>query len=841
MTATQHDTRPDDPGRAAAIWVSGTGATLLLAAATLFVAVRWGDVPDEAKLGALSAITGGTLLAGHLLRDRLAATAGVLWHLGALLVPLNVVAVGVHLSWSFDEQLTFSGGIAAASWLVLSRRDGSPILSWASALVAPFALIGGAALVGTPPALVLAAGAAVALAVRSNRVAAGWAVVAGMIPVLPASWRALQASGLAIKSRAVDEVLELTATGPTLALVAGGALATAVLLVVARRRRDAVLLPVAGGIAMVTVLAGGQQIGLDGGGWAVLAATTFLGIELATASLRGDDLWARPAAVAALAAEAMAGLAIVVWPLSTHVVLAFSGLPTASSATILATAALAVAGWIAADMRRAETSSATPPWLLLAVGSGFWPTAPMVGLVTVSAIPMGLAPASAAAVVMAVIGLGVVFSSRRLAPLSALVVLLVAVSTAFDVPVVAASIGFAGSLALGWAVVLRARIGRADDETIAVGLTFGALTVALLGGLAVADGPGALAPALGAAFLAISSWSVAVLADRAPVGSSGLRLGLIGRAGSVAVAVVAALALEPTAGVVVASAVLLACVVDGALRRDVIVATGTAVIAPFAAMAGTAALGGDTAATALVLCTGSVVAVGVHLLVGDHWTLPAAGTAVSLGTVGLVLVAEPAAANAPDGPAVIGTALLLVAGAGLCESIVHRSWAGAGVAWIGVTLGAWMHLDAASVVALEAWVAPVATALLVAGIAARRTGVSSWLAYGPAIVLAGEAALLERVSGGAGYHAVIAGTVGVTAVAVGGLRRLGAPLILGTTLLVGTAVYESLGVTAGAPAWAWLALAGTVLVGVGIALERSQHGPIETGQRVLDTISHRFS
>jgi hypothetical protein len=54
-------------------------------------------------------------------------------------------------------------------------------------------------------------------------------------------------------------------------------------------------------------------------------------------------------------------------------------------------------------------------------------------------------------------------------------------------------------------------------------------------------------------------------------------------------------------------------------------------------------------------------------------------------------------------------------------------------------------------------------------------------------------------------------------------------------------VNESLAVTAGVPTWAWLALGGATLVGVGISMERAETGPFETGRRVVDAVGEQFS
>src|SRR4029079_16666475 len=83
--------------RTAATWVAATGAFLLIAAAGVFVSVRWDDIPDAAKLGVLFAFTGSALFGALTLRRTLPATGDVLVHLGAFLLAVDVAASSVRL------------------------------------------------------------------------------------------------------------------------------------------------------------------------------------------------------------------------------------------------------------------------------------------------------------------------------------------------------------------------------------------------------------------------------------------------------------------------------------------------------------------------------------------------------------------------------------------------------------------------------------------------------------------------------------------------------------------------------------------------------------------------
>ncbi len=192
--------------------------------------------------------------------------------------------------------------------------------------------------------------------------------------------------------------------------------------------------------------------------------------------------------------------------------------------------------------------------------------------------------------------------------------------------------------------------------------------------------------------------------------------------------------------------------------------------------------------------------------------------------------------------ATLATLLVVLGGLGVVWSLRLGLVDVAVLSAVVSTIGIWLHLVDHGVRASEPYLAPVAVGMLFAGWWWRRTTpMSSWVAYGPAIGLFGGAALLERTAGGGVGHALVAGSVGLVAVVIGGQRRVIAPLLIGTALLVAVTVHESLAVTAGVPTWAWLGLGGTILVTAGIVMERTDHGPIETGRRVVDVVAERFS
>jgi signal transduction histidine kinase len=80
----------------------------------------------------------------------------------------------------------------------------------------------------------------------------------------------------------------------------------------------------------------------------------------------------------------------------------------------------------------------------------------------------------------------------------------------------------------------------------------------------------------------------------------------------------------------------------------------------------------------------------------------------------------------------------------------------------------------------------------------------------------------------------------MVAVIAGAGRRFAGPLVTGTALLVALTGYESLGVAATVPTWAWLAAGGVVLLAAGVLLERNDTSPVDAGRRLVDVVADNF-
>lgn len=259
----------------------------------------------------------------------------------------------------------------------------------------------------------------------------------------------------------------------------------------------------------------------------------------------------------------------------------------------------------------------------------------------------------------------------------------------------------------------------------------------------------------------------------------------------------------------------------------------TALAAPAAVVPAALALGLTVETAGLLTLTGALVPALVAVRLSTRWAVSATAIAAALAAVGTVLAAGE--------PSTGATALLALGGllalSGLLWGLVPVGLAGAATAAIGY----WWHLDQAGIDAVDSLVLPAVVALAVAGVAAeRRRSASSWFTLTPPLALLGAAALAERLGGGPAVHALVAGAVGVLAVVLGGLQRAVGPLVTGTALLAVLTAHETVAVTAGVPTWAWLALGGAVLLGAGLALDRTDTGPVEAGRHLREVLGASF-
>ncbi len=823
--------RAADASRVGAVWVTATGAFLLLVAAAVFVAVQWDHIPDALKLAALGLLSGGCLLAGRVLRRSLPATAGVLYHLGAFLIPVVSTAIAVHAGAGWAAMVLVEGVVATMAFWVLDRVEHSSVLEWATTAAAVLAAVGLGAQRSLPVPVILAAMAAAAAAVGASRRAISWALVVGLGP-LAAAAASLVSVGPGVMAR-----LGLTGAEPRLAGALAGGVAAVVLGREASRRHSLVLVVAAAVTAAVGLADGWGSAVHRGLPDLIGAAALFLLLELAAWATTTDPFWSRPTRLGAIATEVLAGWAIgplalvALARLSVHWT---SATPAPWSGALLVAGGLSLAGWFVADVRRRQVDH-TPLGIALLVGSGWLPTSLALAATSVAVVGAATASAPLVGVTAVVVAAFLVLGGRPGGAALAIVLTVPAAMSAPTHPLWCAGLGLAGALVLALATVVRAPLVRTDGDLQATWMLASSAILPVLGAsLACLARVDVLGVDVGAI---VALWAVALVLDNAEVGPGLTGVGLVPRAAA-GLTLVTLPALHPSGVAVVTGLLAALALLDAIAWRRTWMAVVSAALVPITVAAAAVAAGVDRGWAALITMGLAVVATAL-----DDVAVRAAGR--SARWAGRVIAASAAlVALGVAGPdrAVLATLLIAIGGLGVVWAVRLDELDLALVGALLIVGGTWLHLVDHHVRISEPYLAPVALTMVLAGWQARRRmEISSWVAYGPAVALLGGAAMVERVTGGGAGHALVAGAVGLAAVIVGGQRRLIAPLLLGTALLVVLAVHESLAVTAGVPTWGWLALGGVTLIGAGIAMERAQSTPLETGRRVVDVVAERFS
>jgi hypothetical protein len=601
----------------------------------------------------------------------------------------------------------------------------------------------------------------------------------------------------------------------------------------ANRRRSLGLVVLAGLAAGTGVADGWTNTFHTAGADLVGLAAAFVLVELVAVGVAGDLFWGRPARVVSGAFEVLAATTTAVGGLVALHLVADRWADETSllvRPTILAAGGLALVAWFVADLRRREPDRA-PLGIALLVGAGWAPATVALGVTALVTVVLGLGSPIAVGVTAVAMAALLVVAGRDGADVMALLFVIPAPFTAGHHPMVAGGLALAGALLLASVAVIHAPLARLDAQVEAVWLL--ALSTALPVVAAGIVTFGHVDVFIAATTAVLVLWAASLVLEVAGDDPPFRGIAFPPRAAAL-LTLLAAPVLHP-AGLAALSGLLAVLALADALgRRRPLAAVQTAALAPLTLGMITLALGATNALAALVVIGVAVIATTVDDLVPDAWRIVTRLSALSAAFVALTLAG-------PD-RATLATLLVVLGGLGIVWAIRLGLTDVALLSAVVATVGIWLHLVDHGVRASEPYLAPVAAGMLVAGWWWRRTTpMSSWVAYGPALGLFGGAALLERTAGGGVGHALVAGAVGLVAVVIGGQRRLIAPLMIGTALLVAITVHESLAVTAGVPTWAWLGLGGTILVTAGIVMERTDHGPIETGRRVVDVVAERFS
>jgi hypothetical protein len=822
-----HGGPPDGKG-AGATWVAATGAFLLVAAAAVFVAVRWETLPEAAKLAVVGALTGGFLVGGRSLRRTLPATGDVLFHLGAFLLPIDVAGLCVRADVGWRNLLLAEGLVGVGALGTLGVATGSVVLGAAGAIAVGVLAVGIAATTALPAPLVLAAAAVAAHLVRRRRAAIAWASVAGLAPVL-ATGVGNGLAGLSGRDLGAGTLIELGLAGGAASMLAlvSGVVCAAVLVREAHERKDLALVA-----AAATCLVCGASTA-----WAaadpstdvalLTAPAVFVALELAAVLAVRDPFWRRPGRWVATAAEVIAaGAALLTLAFVALAPIVDEGLdlfgdnpPWQPDPVAAAAFGLLAVAWLLGGWRRQSPKPTVAAAVRAAVADDR--TVVFASLAAMAAVVVGTASTPAVALALVALAFGLSMTRGILATVTA-------VSAAAWAPVVVAPTHGALVLPVGIvaAAALTAAARRHTRREVVVALTAIAVSVVVATSLFGRQQLGTTAALLVAV---IAAWTIAVVVERASAVAAH-----VARASWIAIVITTSTSTPADAlPVLVAATTLL--LLDALRTDDPRVACGAAVTGPAAVYAAAAVAGVTVAETGVVLAGAAAVLCGFAALTPARWRLPLLSAAATSAAGGLVLSSSDTPRFA-EAVVLIG-AILVTVGVTLRHAVLAH------VGGVVATIGIAIHLTAQGVTATEPFLVPVVLQLLVLGTQLRRRHddvPSSWISYAPPIALLGGAALAERIDGGPPWHALVAGAVGVAAVAAGGWKRLAAPLFLGTALVGAVTVLETLHTLAGVPTWAWLATGGTTLLLVGVALERSATSPSEAGRRLVDVVAERF-
>ena len=259
------------------------------------------------------------------------------------------------------------------------------------------------------------------------------------------------------------------------------------------------------------------------------------------------------------------------------------------------------------------------------------------------------------------------------------------------------------------------------------------------------------------------------------------------------------------------------------------------------------------------LCTIGAIALAMAARVAQTWRSQIFTVAGIAATISLF---DAVAHNRPQ----FGAALITISLGGLAHGLLTRNAAVAHAGGLGTVYGLWTITAMHKIGFIEVYMIPIAIQMLIGGYALRRSAARverfantsgtietpqleetvgypthSWAAYSPGLITLLVPSLWVGLQTGIQSHLLFSGIVAVLAVAVGGTRRLGAPLLLGTGALVVITGDIAMGPARTVPAWMWLALGGCTLIATAIGMERTATTPLAAGRRLVDVVHDQFA
>lgn len=794
------------PQLSAAGWLATAGTSLLLVASVIVVASNWAAIDPAVRFAGLVASLVAVYFAAEAGRRRLPTTSRALAALAALLTAPVGVAAAATLSQPWPV-CTLVGGLAALGAAhVQAYRWHLPVLTAATVAVFGLAAVGASALTSVPVIVFGAAGSVAALAFGAPRRGVALAATVGLSPLV---------TGLAALGFGAGTLGRLGMTAEQLAWAAplSCTAAAVVIAMVAQRRNNAPLAIVAVGTFLAGVTAGFIAGNVSAALWRSIPALAVLVAE-AVGATTSESIWRRIGRRVSLVVVAPLGAVAAVLPLWALIEDTFGGVDT-STALPAALTALALFATAFGTGRRVDRERWTTGALVASVGAAF-----------AAVVFAGASVLAATAIVMLGWALVSALTPWRTwdvttAVLMSWVVLAMAVDEQGPAWSRAALLTVAAM-----ASIVSVSFTRRRDEGLRLiaaaavfGITGGELIESMFEGATTAS-PGTIVfaalIALGVSLrpersilplVAVSLVGLPVVADRPDTAPSIVLAGLI----ALAFAGSSRRVNDPRSHLAAGLATL----------------TGALVLATIGVDAGTAAMTGVLVGTALS-----------GIAVVDRRALPA----LTAGLASTILAAHASTLASP----VFTSIALMALGAQL--ALAGRLWKGRLAALPGSAVAALALVSTWWTTGTNDWaiasIAPygasgvdlvvgvLGAGLLVLGVVVRRRQpITSWLAYGPGLALAGTWLLASQLERGTDWATLGALTLGIVALGIGGARRLGAPLVAGTLLVVGTIALSAGPRLASAPTWSWIAVGGVGLLLVAAFVEQSERPLLPNGRR----------
>lgn len=286
-------------------------------------------------------------------------------------------------------------------------------------------------------------------------------------------------------------------------------------------------------------------------------------------------------------------------------------------------------------------------------------------------------------------------------------------------------------------------------------------------------------------------------------------------------------------------------------NRDARWRQSSAVLLVGAATISTAAIGLDSSEAALALFGLVIGLTAVAFRRSDAGPLDSAALAASVAQLSLAAFTTPLILSMSIALATAQWTMYLIARyelrlaaltASVSAAALGSTWWTSGTNELVIT---WLHPYGAD--GSDLAIGAVSLILVAIGhLLRRRQPVSSWLAYSPGLGMT-LAWLIPAQLDVNGMWATVAGiSVGILSVGVGGIRRLAAPLVIGTGLLA-TSILVSAGERLStAPAWTWIASGGAGLLVLAGMIERTDRPllvskPNDDLTSLLDQFRNDFS